>query len=139
MIILDTNVISEPLKPSPNPAVMRWLDGQDPRTLFVTSITLAELLTGLEIMPGGRRRTALKQALRVQIVELFEERTLPFSADAASAFATAYANSQAAGRRMSFADCAIAAIALMHGFTLATRNTSDFKGTDVKILDPWNA
>lgn len=107
--------------------------------MFITSVSLAELLSGLEIMAGGRRRTALKQALRVQIEELFEERTLPFSADAAPAFATAYANSQAAGRRMSFADCAIAAIALTHGFMLATRNKSDFMGTDVKMVDPWNA
>ena len=138
MIILDTNVVSEPFKPTPSPAVMRWLDAQDPETLCITVVNLAELLSGIEIMPGGRRRSALKQALKTQLEGLFKERILAFDKDAAQAFATTHARSRAVGNTIGFADCAIAAIATAHGYMLATRNGADFNGTGVKILDPWD-
>ena len=137
MIILDTNVVSEPLKQSPNLAVMRWLDAQDPETLYITAVNLAELLTGIEIMPGGRRRSALKQALKTQLEDLFKGRILAFDEGAAEAFAATHARSRAVGNTINFADCAIAAIATAHGYMLATRNGADFKGTGLKILNPW--
>lgn len=139
MIVLDTNVVSEPLKPEPDPALLTWLDRQEPQTLFLTSINLAELLSGIEALPAGRRQSALKAALTDQVLPLFEGRILSFDAGAAEAFAKLRSSAQAAGNPIGFADCAIAAVAAAHGFILATRNVRDFKGTGVKLLDPWSA
>ena len=137
MIILDTNVVSEPLNPVPEPAVLAWLDAQDPGTLYLTTVNLAELFAGIETMPVGRRRTELAQALTGQMMPLFEGRILAFDRLAAEAFARINASAQAAGNPISFADGAIAAIASAHGFMVATRNVRDFKGTGVEILNPW--
>ena len=137
MIILDTNVVSEPLRPEPEPAVLDWLDAQAPETLYLTTVSLAELLAGIETMPAGRRRTELKQALAEQMMPLFEERILAFDKKAAEAFSRVNASAQAIGNPISFADGAIAAIASAHGFMVATRNVRDFKGTGVELIDPW--
>ena len=137
MIILDTNVVSEPLKREPNPIVLNWLDAQEPATLYITTISLAELLVGVEVLPQGRRREALGQALSRQLVAIFERRMLDFDARAAEAFAAAFAGAQAQGNPIAFADCAIAAIAIAKGFMIATRNERNFKGTGVQIIDPW--
>lgn len=137
MIILDTNVVSEPLKPSPNPVVVDWLNAQAPATLFITSINLAELLAGVETMPPGKRRDALAQALGSQVNVLFEGRVLHFDTRAAQCFAACLAGAQAQGNPVGFADCAIAAIAKTHGFIVATRNMRDFQGTGVDIINPW--
>ena len=137
MIILDTNVVSEPLKPLPDPAVLDWLNVQDPETLFLTTISLAELLAGIEIMPAGQRRTALGQSLMARMLPLFEGRVLTFDARAAQAFALINGKAQSSGNQISFADGAIAAIAVANHFKVATRNVRDFKGTGVDILNPW--
>ena len=137
MIILDTNVVSEPLKARPEPSVLAWLDAQAPTTLYMTSITLAELLAGVAALPAGRRRNKLRQALTDQVMPLFEGRVLAFDAQAAHAYAQVHAGAQAAGNPISFADGAIAAIAAAHGFAVATRNVRDFKGTGVEVVDPW--
>ena len=137
MIILDTNVVSEPLRPSPEPAVLAWLDAQAPATLYLTSITLAELLAGVAALPAGRRRTKLGQALTEQVLPLFEGRVLAFDMPAAHAFAQVHSGAQAAGNPISFADAAIAAIACAHGYAVATRNVRDFKCTGVEVIDPW--
>lgn len=137
MIILDTNVVSEPLKPAPDAAVLAWLDAQSPATLCLTGITLAELLAGVSALPAGRRRNKLAQALTEQVLPLFESRVLAFDVQAAHAFARVQAGAQAAGNPIGFADAAIAAIAAARGFALATRNVRDFKGTGVQIIDPW--
>jgi len=137
MIILDTNVVSEPLKPQPNPAVLHWLDAQAAPSLFLTTITLAELFAGVEAMPAGRRKDELHQALLERILPLFDGRVLSFDAAAARAFATVNSQSRAAGCPLSFADGAIAAIAQAQGFILATRNGKDFKGTGIALVDPW--
>jgi predicted nucleic acid-binding protein len=137
MLILDTNVVSEPLKPAPHPAVLDWLNAQEPQTLFITAINVAELLAGVEAMPAGKRRDALAQALTTQVLPLFDGRVLPFDARAAEVFAKLNAQAQRQGNPMGFADCAIASIARAHGFGLATRNVKDFKGTDVEVIDPW--
>lgn len=138
MIVLDTNVVSEPLKPAPNPVVLNWLNAQEPQTLYLTSVNLAELLAGVEALPAGRRRDALAQALSTQVFALFGGRILSFDAKAAQAFAKTNASAQAQGNTMGFADCAIAAITQANGFALATRNVRDFKGAGVSLIDPWD-
>lgn len=138
MIILDTNVVSEPLKPKPDPAVLKWLDAQDPQTLFITTINLAELWAGIELMPAGRKRTLLRSALDGQIMPLFEGRILPFDARAAALFAQINAKVQSQGATMSFADCAIAAITQVNKFSIATRNVRDFKSTALSLFNPWD-
>jgi predicted nucleic acid-binding protein len=139
MIVLDTNVVSEPLKPKPDAAVLDWLDAQDPQTLYITTINLAELLAGIALMPAGRKRTALKSALDSQIMPLFDGRLLQFDAKAAAVFAQINAKVQSQGMAISFADCAIAAIAQVNNFSVATRNLRDFKRTGVALLNPWEA
>ena len=137
MIILDTKLVSEPLNPSPEPAVLAWLDRQAPETLYLTTINLAELLAGIEALPQGRRRTELYRALTTQIMPLFKGRILAFDEKAAEAFALINACAKAAGNPISFADGAIAAIASAHGFLLATRNVRDFRGIGVEVINPW--
>ena len=138
MIILDTNVVSEPLKPSPEPAVLAWLDRQAPETLYLTTVNLAELLAGIEALPQGRRRTELYQALTAQMMPLFKGRILAFDEKAAEVFALINAGAKAAGNPISFADGAIAAIASAYGFLLASHNVGDFRGTGVKVINPWD-
>ena len=137
MIILDTNVVSEPLKLMPEPAVLQWLDRQAPETLYLTTISFSELLAGIEIMPAGRRRSKLHAAIVEQMLPLFGGRILTFDLAACEFFARVNARAHAAGKPISFADGAIAAIASAHGFMLATRNERDFKGTGVKLINPW--
>ena len=137
MIILDTNVVSEPLKLMPEPAVLQWLDRQAPETLYLTTISFSELLAGIEIMPAGRRRSKLHAAIVEQMLPLFGGRILTFDLAACEFFARVNARAHAAGNPISFADGAIAAIASAHGFMLATRNERDFKGTGVKLINPW--
>jgi predicted nucleic acid-binding protein len=139
MIILDTNVVSEPLRPRPNREVLDWLDRQSPETLYLTTINIAELWTGIEILPAGKRRTQLQNLMSTDVLPLFENRVLSFDEEAAIAFARVAAKAQAAGNRIDFADCAIAAIATARGFMLATRNTKDFKGSGVELLNPWGS
>ena len=137
MIILDTNIVSEPLKPKPDAVVLEWLDRQTPATLYLTTINLAELWSGIETLPVGKRRAQLQHAMTTQILSLFEGRVLAFDHHAAEAFGRIHASAQAAGNPIDFADCAIAAIASTQRFILATRNARDFKGTGVALLDPW--
>lgn len=137
MIILDTNVVSEPLKPAPEPKVLAWLDNQVAETLYLTSVDLAELLAGIETLPVGRRRTDLHRALTEQMMPLFEGRILPFDKKAAEAFARINASTKALGNPISFADGMIAAIASVHGFILATQNENDFKGAGIELINPW--
>ncbi len=138
MIILDTNVISEPLKPSPDPAVIRWLDLQSPATLYVTTISQAELLAGVSALPAGRRRTELRKVIDKELSFLFADRVLPFGERSAEAYAQLVPAANAAGNPIDFADAAIGAIAIEHNYILTTRNVADFKGTSVKLLNPWS-
>ena len=137
MIIIDTNVVSEPLKPAPEQAVVEWLDAQAPGALFLSSVSLAELLAGVEALAAGRRRSELAKALKDRVLPLFKGRILPFDEAAAQAFARVHAAARKAGNPITFADCAIAASATACGFAIATRNVRDFKGTGVSIIDPW--
>jgi predicted nucleic acid-binding protein len=138
VIILDTNVISEPLKARPNPAVIRWLDLQSPATLYVTTISQAELLAGVSALPAGRRRAELRKVIDKELGYLFADRVLPFGERSAEAYAQVVTAANAAGNPIDFADAAIGAIAIEHHYLLATRNVADFKGTSVKLLNPWS-
>jgi toxin FitB len=137
MIILDTNLLSEPLKKKPDPAVLAWLDRQAPETLYLTTITLAELQAGIEILPVGKRRTALQEAT-TEAVAQFKARVLPFDQESAHAFGRVFAGTQAIGNPIHFGDCAIAAIAVRNRFTLATRNVREYKGAGVELINPWS-
>ena len=124
------------LKPVPAQAVLNWLDWQAPETLYLTVVSLAELLAGIDVLPQGRRRVELEQAFPRQILPLFEERMLSFDAKAAGAFGKVRAGAQAIGNTIGFADGAIAAIAAAQSFALATRNVRDFRGTGVELINP---
>ena len=136
MIILDTNVVSEPLKPAPSAAVLDWLDRQAPETLYLTAVSLAELLAGIEALPPGRRRMDLEHAMARQILPLFEGRILSLDTHAAEAFGKVQAGARAVGNTIGIADGAIAAIAAAQGFALATRNVGDFRGVGVELINP---
>jgi len=137
VIILDTNVVSEPLKPRPYPAVLQWLDRQSPETLFLTAISRAELLAGVMALPSGKRRTELQRVLNKELTSLFANRILAFGERSAEAYARVVTGAHAVGNPIDFADAAIAAIALEHGYILATRNERDFRGAPVKLVNPW--
>lgn len=137
MIILDTNVISEAFKSIPNPVVMKWLDAQDPETLFITTISFAEMVAGIYKMPEGRRRSQLSDLIENKTRHAFERRILDFDMFATELFGQISASALTAGNTIDFADCAIAAIAKVRGFIVATRNVRDFKGTGIEIFNPW--
>lgn len=136
MIILDTNVISEALKPQPHPAVRTWLDNQPAETLYLTSVTLAELWFGIGVMPAGRRRAALTQAVE-GLNPLFEGRILDFDTRAARCYADRAVRARAAGQGLPTPDGYIAAIAAAHDHAVATRDTAPFKAAGVAVIDPW--
>ena len=139
MIILDTNVLSELMKPEASKAVVAWITGQERTRLFTTVITLAEIMYGLEIMPSGRRRTARLQ-LATEIFGIdFADRILPFESTAAWAFATIVATRQRAGTPIQPMDAQIAAIARANRMSVATRNVKDFADCGVDLIDPWGA
>ncbi len=139
MIILDTNTISETLKPVPSQIVLRWLELQDPSNVFTTAITQAEIYTGIEIMPAGKKRQHLQKEVEGIFGEDLQGQILAFDQDAAREFARIFAIRKAAGRPISEFDAMIAAIARVHRATLATRNTGDFEHCGIRLVNPWTA
>ena len=137
MIVLDTNVISEPLKPLADPAVIRWLDAQDPETLYLTATNLAEILIGIALLPAGTRKRGMELAMQSLLTKLFAGRFLSFDREAAIAFALLGSRAAAKGYSISVADCQIAAIAAVHGFAVATRDTAPFLAAGVPVVNPW--
>ncbi|NCX88187.1 MAG: type II toxin-antitoxin system VapC family toxin [Betaproteobacteria bacterium] len=137
MIILDTNVLSELLRPEPAKQVERWLSTQDGVKVYFTTVGEAELRHGVAQLPAGKRRKGLNTAIESLLDEDFRDRILPFDRAAARAYAAIAAERRAAGRPISQFDCQIAAIARTHEATMATRNTSDFEGCGVELIDPW--
>ncbi len=137
MIVLDTNVLSELLRPIPAPRVEEWLAAQDGASVYFTSVGEAELRYGVAILPAGRRRTTIGAAIDDILDEDFRDRILPFDREAARAYAAIAAERRAAGRPISQFDCQIAAIARAHGASVATRNTGDYEGCGVAVIDPW--
>ncbi|MDX5363590.1 MAG: type II toxin-antitoxin system VapC family toxin [Pseudazoarcus pumilus] len=136
MIVLDTNVVSEAMKAAPNPAVLAWLDEQAAETLYLSSVTLAELLFGIGALPSGRRKDALNQTLD-GLLELFADRVLPFDTDAARNYAELAVSARAAGKGFPTPDGYIAAIAKARGFTVATRDVAPFQAAGLNVINPW--
>jgi|SRR5665213_138009 len=137
MIILDTNVVSEPMKPDGHPGVQAWLDDQIAETLYLTSSSLAELLHGVEVLPDGKRKEGLAAALSDLLTTLFGARILAFDQQAARMYAGRVSRARATGRPISMADGQIAGIAAVHGFTVATRDTTPFVAAGIPVLNPW--
>ena len=139
MILLDTNVLSELMKPEPAESVLHWVGAQPATSLYTTSITQAEILHGVLLLPAGRRRNAFEAAAKAMFEEDFGGRILPFASDAAPLYARIAAERRRAGRPISHFDAQIAAIARVAGAALATRNVTDFDGCVVKLINPWDA
>lgn len=137
MIILDTNLISEPAKPEPNQSVIDWLNAQSLEMLFVTATSLAELFVGIANLPDGRRKTEVHQRMSELVEVFFGSRVLPFDRNAAETYASLMAQAARKGRAISFADGQIAAIAKVHGFAVATRDTSPFEAAGIPVINPW--
>jgi len=137
MIVLDTNVISEVMRPNPSPKVLEWMRAEPLASLFTTAITEAELLYGVALLPPGRRRQALEATLTTVLSEDFSGRILPFDSAAAREFATVAAGRRRSGRPISDADARIAAIARSRGAAVATRDVEDFAACDLVLIDPW--
>ena len=136
-MLLDTNVVSELLRPSPNPTVEGWVAGRQAADLHFSAVGEAELRYGVAVLPAGRRRVALALAIEAILREDFEDRILPFDSAAAREYADIAASRRAAGRPVAPADCQIAAIARSRDLTIATRNVRDFADMEIELVDPW--
>ena len=138
MIVLDTNVVSEAMKPEPHPAVRDWLNEQAAQTLYLSSVTLAELLFGIAALAQGRRKDRLTLALD-GLLGLFKDRVLPFDTDAARHYADLAVTARSAGRGFPTPDGYIAAIAASRGFIVASRDTAPYEAAQVTVINPWTA
>jgi len=136
MIVLDTNVVSEAMRPTPSPAVIDWLDRQTAVTLYLSNVTNAELLYGVGALPAGRRKQALRSAVD-GLIELFHDRVLPFNLEAARCYADLAVTARMGGKGFPTPDGYIAAIAVANGFTVATRDAGPFQAAGIDIIDPW--
>ncbi len=139
MILVDTNVVSELMRPKPAPEVLAWFAGQDVPALFLSAISEAELRAGAAYLPASRRRDSLVAAIDAMVAEDFAGRVLAFDSAAARSYAVIAASRRAAGRPIAEADCQIAAIAHAHGAAVATRNVADFLGCSLTVIDPWKS
>ena len=138
MILLDTNVVSEPLKSSGDTGVLAWLDAQTVETLYLSTISLAELRFGIAALPSGKRRDTLHASLEQRILPLFIGRILAFDAAASEAYAVLRARARAQGKAIAPADGYIAATATSHGLIVATRDTGPFEAAGLTVINPWN-
>ncbi|HDR8859240.1 TPA: type II toxin-antitoxin system VapC family toxin [Burkholderia territorii] len=137
MILVDTNVISEPLRREPSGAVIEWLDAQIVETLFLSAISLAEMRFGVAALPAGRRRDWLDQSIEQRVLPLFRGRILPFDDAASKACASLRAKARAAGHALVPADGFIAATAAANGLIVATRDVAPFEAAGLRVIDPW--
>lgn len=136
MIILDTNVISEAMKPEPNSSVRAWLNNQVAETLYLSSVTIAELLFGIGALPAGKRKHNLTQAFD-GLMELFKDRVLPFDIDAARHYANLAVAARLGGKGFPTPDGYIAAIAASRGFIVASRDVAAYEAAKIAVLNPW--
>ena len=137
MILLDTNILSELMRPAPEKGVEKWLTDQPDASVFISAITEAELRYGVALLPTGKRRSTLAAVIEDMLGEDFTGRILPFDSAAAVAFAEIAANRRQAGRPIAQADAQIAAIARSRGAALETRNVPDFEGCGIELVNPW--
>jgi len=135
MIVLDTNVVSEAMSTSPNRAVAHWISSQSGAILFTTTVSAAEILYGIELLPAGKRRSALLASAEAVFARLFIARALAFDEPAARVFPSIARRLR--GRPITLFDAQIAAIVRVHDATLATRNISDFEGCGIRVVNPW--
>jgi predicted nucleic acid-binding protein len=136
MIVLDTHVVSEAMKPEPDAAVRAWLNDQVAETLYLSTVTLAELLFGIGSLPAGKRKNMLSRALD-GLVEIFEGRVLPFDVDAARHYAELAVTARSGGRGFPTPDGYVAAIAASRGFMVASRDTAPYLSGGLQVLNPW--
>ena len=139
ILVVDTNVASELMRPQPTAAVAAWIAERDAQDMYLTAVSEAELLYGVAIMPIGKRRSALEAAMTRWLDRGFRERILPFDSAAARVYAEIAAERRRAGRPIGEADCQIAAISRSRGAVLVTHNVRDFEGTGLNVIDPWSA
>jgi predicted nucleic acid-binding protein len=137
MILLDTNVISEPLRQSPATAVIEWIDQQPLETLFLSAVTVAELRFGVACMPAGKRRDTLYSDLEQRVLALFAGRVLAFDSAASLEYAALMSRARAAGQAIAGADGYIAATAAAHSMSVATRDVAPFEAAGVSVINPW--
>lgn len=137
MIVLDTNVLSELMRPMPDAQVVGWLDSQDAMSVTITAITVAEILYGIERLPDGSRKRGFAAMAAAMFEEDFSGRILPFDSESAVHYAEQVAASESKGRQIHMADAQIAAICIRHEAVLATRNIKDFSSLNVETINPW--
>lgn len=137
MILLDTNVLSEAMKPNGDPSVLAWIDAQAVETLYLSTITLAELRFGIAALPDSRCKESLRLGLERRVLPLFGGRILAFGIEAAEAYGALRARARAAGKAVGVADGYIAAVAAVQGLTVATRDVSSFLAAGLPVVDPW--
>jgi predicted nucleic acid-binding protein len=137
MIVLDTNVISELMKPAPSTVVRAWVSSQSSTSLFTTAVNVAEILYGIERLPQGRRKRQLRELVG-DVFSAFDDKVLAFDHEAARAYASLVDRRSRLGRPVEGFDAQIAAICAVHGATLATRNLKDFVDTGISAVDPWS-
>ncbi len=137
MIVLDTNVVSEFMRPQPNMAVVGWLNAQDMHTLHLTAVSLAELRFGIACLDEGRTKADLSLRLDRMLEEVFPGRILPFVASTAQTFGDRMAGARRNGLAVGFQDGLIAAIVAASGFSIATRDTSPFEAMGLQVVNPW--
>lgn len=137
MLMLDTNMLSEIMRPKPDREIANWIVRQPSDELFTAAVCQAEILSGLAILPNGRRRADLQEAARAMFANDFDGRILPFDSEAASAYAEVFAARRKIGRPSGTIDLMLAAIARVRGGSVVTRNVADFEGVGVAIVNPW--
>ena len=139
MILVDTNIVSEPLRIAPEPRVTAWIDAQPLETLYLSAIVVAELRFGVLTLPAGRRRDRLHEGLERQVLSMFTGRVLPFDLMASQAYAELMATARSAGLAIGVSDGYIAATAVAHSMIVATHDTAPFEAAGLKTIDPWEA
>ncbi len=137
MILIDTNVVSEPLRLAPEPRVAEWLDSQALETLYLSTIVVAELRFGVRSLPVGRRRNRLHDDVETQVLPMFTGRILSFDLAASQAYAELMAKARSEGRKIPVSDGYIAATAAANGMMVATRDTAPFEVAGLKTVNPW--
>jgi len=138
MILLDTNVLSELMRPAPEQSVLAWVNGFAEIDVWISSITLSEIQLGIVMLPDGRRKTMLREIAEEMIHQDFNHRCLPFDCEASQAYARIVSERKRIGRPITVEDAQIASIAITGGLTLATRNTKDFSNIDgLNLVNPW--
>ena len=138
MIVVDTNIISEALKQAPDRRVIDWFDNQPIQTLYLSAVTVAELKTGIEQLPAGKRKDVLKGNIEERILPLFANRVLPFDVECTERYAQCIATAKSIGRGLGTADAMIAATALSHGYAIATRDTDLCGIAGLTVINPWH-